>query len=525
MAAQRLSMRKIIEFLRLAAAGHSNRAIGLSLGVSHSTVGEYRARAKAAGLSWPLDPVWTGAELERRLFPPPVPSNVARPLPDWAEVYEEMKARRRTHVTLQLLWVEYKEAHPDGLQYSQFCELYRRWVGTLDRALRQEHRAGEKAFVDWAGQTVPVVDRATGEIRQAQLFVGVLGASNFTYAEAFWSQDLPDWITAHVHLFEFISGVPELLVPDNLRTGVKAACFYEPDLNPTYHDLAKHYGTAVLPARVRKPRDKAKVEAGVLLVERWILARLRKFTFFSLGDLNHEIRRLLDLLNDRPFQKLEGTRRSLFEALERPRLLPLPERPYEFARWKKARVNIDYHVEVLGHYYSVPHTLVRQQVEVRWTVSTVEILLGGRRIAAHARSTRRGGFTTQPGHRPKAHQRYLDWTPSRFVAWAAKTGPHTRELVQRVLEAKPHPEQGFRSCLGILRLGRTYGPVRLEAACDRALRIQALSYRSVKSILQSGLDQAPLPEQAVLCLPQHHEHVRGRAYYAALTTPHGEPEC
>uniref|UniRef100_A0A7V4G7W0 IS21 family transposase n=1 Tax=Desulfobacca acetoxidans TaxID=60893 RepID=A0A7V4G7W0_9BACT len=292
MAAERLSMRKIFEVLRLAAAGHSNRVISQSVGVSHSTVRDYRARARAAGVSWPLDPVWTAAELERRLFPPPRPSNVARPLPDWAEVYEEMKARRRTQVTLQLLWVEYKEAHPDGLQYSQFCELYRRWVGTLDRALRQEHRAGERAFVDWAGQTVPIVDRATGEIRQAEIFVGVLGASNFTYAEAFWSQELPDWIHAHVHMFEYFGGVPELLVPDNLRVGVKEACYYEPDLNPTYHELATHYGTAVLPARVRKPRDKAKVEAGVLLVERWILARLRKHTFFSLAELNQEIRRL-----------------------------------------------------------------------------------------------------------------------------------------------------------------------------------------------------------------------------------------
>ena len=341
MAAERLSMRKIKEALRLAAAGQSNRAIARSLGIAHSTVQEYRARARRAGLTWPLPAEWTERELEARLFFSAGPSNVERPLPEWAEVHRELKAKRRTSVTLQLLWVEYKEQHPDGLQYSQFCELYRRWRGGLDRVLRQEHRAGEKAFVDFAGQTVPVVDRATGEIREAEIFVAVLGASNFTYVEACGSQELPEWIGAHVRMLEFFGGVPELIVPDNIRAGVQHACYYEPDLNPTYYELAVHYGTAVLPTRVRKPRDKAKVEAGVLVVERWILARLRKLTFFGLDELNREIRRLLDLLNDRPFQKLEGSRRSLFESLDRPALGPLPESRYEFARWKKARVNID----------------------------------------------------------------------------------------------------------------------------------------------------------------------------------------
>jgi transposase len=416
MAAERLSMRKIKEVLRLVAAGQGSRAIARSLGIAHSTVREYRDRARGAGLQWPLLPEWTDHELEARLFPTPRPSNVERPQPDWAEVHREMKARRRTSVTLQLLWLEYKEDHPDGLQYSQFCELYRRWRGGLDRVLRHEHRAGEKVFVDFAGQRVPVVDRTTGEVREAEIFVGVLGASNFTYAEACWSQDLAEWIGAHVRMFEFFGGVPELVVPDNLKAGVRHACYYEPDLNPTYHELAVHYSTAVLPTRTRKPRDKAKVEAGVLVVERWILARLRKLTFFSLAELNREIRRLLDLLNERPFQKLEGSRRSLFESLDRPALGPLPESRYEFARWKKARVNIDYHIELEGHYYSVPHVLVREQVDVRFSADTVEILFGGRRVAAHRRSLKRGGFTTEPGHRPKAHQKYLEWTPSRIVA-------------------------------------------------------------------------------------------------------------
>jgi transposase len=522
-AAERLSMRKTREVLRLKAAGQSNRAIARSVGVGRTTVSEYLSRARAAGLGWPLPPELTDAELEGRLFPLPRPSSVARPLPEWGEVHRELQQRKKTGVTLQLLWIEYKERHPEGLQYSQFCDHYRRWRSTLDLVLRHEHVPGEKGFLDYAGQTVPVIDRATGEVRDAQVFVGVLGASNYTYAEASWSQDLPAWIGAHVRMFEYFGGVPRLLVPDNLRAGVKSACYYEPDVNPTYHDLAVHYGTAVLPTRKQKPRDKAKAEAGVQVVERWILARLRKLTFFSLEELNQEIHRLLEGLNDRPFQKLEGSRRSLFESLERSALLPLPERPYEFARWKKARVNIDYHIAVEGHFYSVPHTLVREQVDVRLTSGTVEVLHSGRRVAAHVRSHRRGGFTTEPGHRPKAHQKHVEWTPSRIIAWAEKTGSSTGELVRRILESRPHPEQGYRACLGLLRLGEKYTSERLETACDRALQLRAISYKSVKSILENGLDRAPLVEQRSLDLPQDHENVRGSAYYAFMTT---EPiEC
>jgi transposase len=271
----------------------------------------------------------------------------------------------------------------------------------------------------------------------------------------------------------------------------------------------------VLPARVRKPRDKAKAEAGVLLVERWILARLRHLTFFSLVELNAEIRRLLEDLNGRRFQKLEGTRRSLYETLDRPALGPLPTTRYEYAQWKKARVNIDYHIDALGHYYSVAHTYVRAQVDVRLTSNTVEIFHDGRRIAAHLRSNKKGGFTTDPAHRPKAHQKYLEWTPSRLIGWAERSGPATGELARRILDERPHPEQGYRACLGLIRLGERYTPVRLEAACARALRVGATSFRSVKSMLQSGLDQQPLEEQTALALPQNHEHVRGADYYAA----------
>ncbi len=366
-----------------------------------------------------------------------------------------------------------------------------------------------------------MIDRTSGEERTAQIFVGVLGASSYTYAEACWTQELPEWTAAHVHMYEYFGGVPAVTVPDNLKSGVRSACYYEPDINPTYHEMALHYDTTVLPARVRKPRDKAKVEAGVLLVERWILARLRHRTFFSLAELNTEIRRLLEHLNTRPFQKLEGSRSTLFETLDQPALRPLPATRYEYAQWKKARVNIDYHIDVLGHYYSVPYTLVRVQVDVRITSDAIEVLHDGRRIALHLRGRRKGGFTTEPAHRPKSHQKYLEWTPSRIIQWAEQTGVSTAAVVDRILHDRPHPEQGYRSCLGLLRLRDRYTAERLEAACTRALRIGAATYKSVLSILKSGLDQRLIEEQTLLALPQNHEHIRGAEYYATAAAAGG----
>lgn len=506
-------MRKIKEVLRLRARGLSRQAIARSLQIPCTTVRRYCTRAEEAGLNWPLPEGLTESALEARLFPPALPAGQhERANPDWAYMHREL---RRPGVTRQLLWLEYKEAHPDGFQYSRFCELFREWKGTLDPVLRQEHRFGEKLFVDYAGQTMAVVDPTTGEMHEAEIFVGTLGASNFTFAEATWSQSLPDWIGSHVRMFEYLEGVPKLVVPDNLRSGVTKACRYDPDVNPTYQEMATHYAVAVLPTRVAKPRDKAKVETGVQITERWILARLRNHTFFGLDELNREIRRLLEELNDRPFQKLEGSRRSLFEASERPALRPLPSHRYEYAEWRKARVNIDYHIAVEHHFYSVPHPLVREQVDVRLTASSVEALHNGKRVAAHARSHRKGGFTTDPGHLSKSHKEYREWTPSRIVAWAEKTGPHTATLAARIMEDRPHPEQGYRACLGILRLGKRYSPERLEAACRRALRIGAVTYRSVESILKTGKDQVPLgdEEQTTLTLPQDHDHVRGPDYY------------
>jgi transposase len=514
MAAKRLSMRKIKEVLRLKLQGLSDREIGRSLKIGRGTVRRYRERAEKAGISWPVLPELSDGELEARLFPPAPPAGTPRPLPDWKDLHQEL---RRPGVTLQLLWVEYREAHPDGYNYSRFCELFGRWKGSLDPVLRQEHKAGEKLFVDYAGQTVPVVDGQTGEVREAQIFVGVLGASNFTFVEATWSQSLPDWTGSHVRMFEYFQGVAELLVPDNLSSGVSRACRYDPDVNPTYQELATHYGTAVLPARKAKPRDKAKVETGVQIAERWILARLRNHTFFGLDELNREIVRLREELNDRPFQKLDGSRRTLFESLERPVLRPLPTRCYEYAEWRKARANIDYHIAVENHYYSVPHPLVHKQVDVRLAASTVEVFHDGRRVAAHPRNRRNGGFTTDPSHRSKAHQEYLEWTPSRLISWAEKTGPHTAAVVAHIMEAKPHPEQGYRACLGLLRLGKRYSPERLEAACRRALSIGGATYGSVQSILKTGRDRLPLEdeEQTTLTLPQEHENVRGSDYYTS----------
>lgn len=506
-------MRKIKEVLRLSAQGLSDREIARSLKIPRTTVRRYRTRAQDAGVGWPLPEELTDSVLEERLFPPAPPvGRHERPEPDWGYIHKEL---RRPGVTRELLWLEYKTQHPEGYHYSRFCDLFRAWKGSLDPVLRQEYRAGERLFVDYAGQTVPVVDQKTGEIREAQIFVGVLGASNFTFVEATWSQGLPDWIGSHVRMFEYLGGVPELLIPDNLGSGVTRACRYEPDVNPTYQDMAAHYGVAVVPTRKAKPRDKAKVETGVQIVERWILAPLRNHTFFSLAELNQEIRRLREEINDRSFQKLDGTRRSLFEGVERPLLKALPGEPYEYADWQKARVNIDYHIAVEKHLYSVPHRLLRKEVEVRLTAATVEILHDGKRVATHVRSRREGGFTTDPTHRPKAHQEHLDWPPSRLVRWAEKTGPHTAAVVSRILEEKVHPEQGYRPCLGILRLANRYSEQRLESACHRALVIGGVSYRSIKSILEHGMDRVPLEEQATLDLPQGHENVRGPAYYAS----------
>jgi transposase len=517
MPANRISMRKIRDLLRLKFdAGLGNRQIARSLSISHSTVRDYLQRAERAGLSWPLPEELDDGSLDRLLFPPAAPSHHPRPQPDWQKVHREKK---RKGMTLMLLWQEYKARHPDGYQYSRFCELYRAWAAKLDLVMRQDHQAGEKLFVDYAGQTAEVVDPDTGQVQQAQIFVAVLGASNYTYAEATWTQRLPDWIGSHQRAFSFFGGVPDIVVPDNLKSGVTRAHRYEPDLNPTYQDLAAHYGVAVIPARAGRPRDKAKAEVGVQLVERWILACLRHRTSLSLEELNEAIAELLERLNDRPFQKLEGSRRSLFEALERDVLRPLPAEPYVFAEWKKARVHIDYHVEIKGHYYSAPYQYARQQVDVRITATTVECFFKGARIASHLRSMRKGHHTTLKEHMPPSHRHWADWTPERMIRWAARTGEATAELIASVMASRTHPQQGYRTCLGILRLGESYGKERVEAASRRALAIGTKTYKSVVSILKHGLDSQPLPGDEETDLVIEHDNIRGADYYAAEATP------
>ena len=511
----RSAMRKIREVLRLRHAEHlSTRDIAVALAMPRTTVRNYLDRAAEAGLRWPLPADTDDRELEERLFgraaPPPAIPN--KPVPDWEMVHREL---RRAHVTLMLLWTEYRERCPNGFGYSWFAERYRGYADRLDVVMRQEHRAGEKLFIDFAGSTIPIVDRHTGVISHAQLFVAALGASSYTYAEDIPSQKLPDWVGAHVRCFDFLGGVPALLIPDNLHSAVKKANRYEADLNRTYEDLADHYGTAVIPARPRKPKDKAKAEAAVQVAQRWILAGLRNRTFFSLAEANGAIRERLDWLNARPFRKLAGSRRSLFESLDRPALRPLPYRSFESGVWRKGTVNIDYHVEVDRHYYSVPYQLIHETADVRISASTVEFFVRGRRVASHVRSFEPYKATTDPAHMPLSHRQHAEWTPERLIGWAAQTGPAAANLVATLMARRPHPELGYRSCLGIIRLGRRYDSERLEAACARALAIDAPTYRSVEAILRAGLDRQPLPAPSpTLSLPRReHANVRGPAYY------------
>jgi transposase len=427
---------------------------------------------------------------------------------------------KKKGVTLVQLWAEYREAHPDGYGFSQFCDHYGRFAKSLNIVMRQEHKAGEKAFSDFAGKTLPITDPHTGEVTSAHLFVCTLGASNFTFADLFWDESSESWCNGHAAAFSYFDGCPKIVVPDNPKPVVTKACPYEPDVNPSFAQMAAHYDVAVMPARVRKPKDKAKVEAAVGLATRWILAVLRNHTFFSLAEARAAVRELLGKLNGRPFKKIAGSRRSLHESIEKPVLKPLPETPYEYARFKKASVNIDYHVEYDKHFYSVPYQYRGEVVEVRATSTTVEILRKGKRVASHARSLVENKATTLIEHRPKSHQQYGDWPPERIIAWAEKIGPSTAALAVAIMDRQKYPELGYRSCLGILRLAKKFTDARLEAACNRALAIRGLSYKSVKSILESNLDQRPLPEKPIQ-LAIVHANVRGPS---AFTIPSKEDD-
>lgn len=519
MSRNHISMRKTREILRLRfECKFSHEIIAKSIGIGSTTVGECLNRAKKANVMWPLSEELTDEQLENLLYPSGKKINGGderKGSVDWAYIHKELK---RKHVTLMLLWNEYKQSHPEGLGYSQFCYRYREWAQHLDVWMRQVHKAGEKLFVDYAGQTVPIIiDRNTGEINEAQIFVATLGASNFTYVEATWTQTLPDWIRSHVNTFDYLQGCPEIVVNDNLKSGVHKAHIYEPDLNPTYQDMATYYGVAICPARANSPKDKSKVENGVQQAQRRILARLRNRTFFSLEELNEALWILLDELNRKPFQKLPGSRLSQFEEIEKSALKPLPGTRYEYAEWKKAKAGFNYHVEIEKHYYSVPFTLIKKELHIRYNTKTIEIFYQGDRIASHIRSYIAHGYTTDSLHMPKSHQRQAEWTPERITSWAKKLGSSTGQLIEAVMASRDHPQQAFRACLGIIRLGKSYGTDRLEAACNRALHIGAYNFKSIQSILENKLDQSPLPSSLTDIegkgITASHEYIRGKDYF------------
>jgi len=508
-------MRKTKEILRLRFdLKLGQRQIARSINLGQSTVHDCLARFAASHLVWPLPPDLTEATLEDLLYatPPRAPQpRAGRELPDFERLHDELRANKNT--TLQLLWQEYRDAHTGGYSYSRFCYLYERWKRSQEVVLRQEHKPGERLFVDWAGAKIPMYDRESSAVHEASVFVAVLGASSYTYAEATASQELPDWIGAHLRAFEFLGGVPELVVPDNTKTAVARPCRYDPDLNPTYHEMAMHYGVGVVPARVRKPRDKAKVEAGVQVAQRWIVAALRHRKFFSLREVNQAIAPLLDKLNQRAFQKRAGSRRSLFEELDRPALRPLPMERFEMATWSKAAVNIDYHIQVDHCFYSVPHQLTRQTVEVRATATVIEIFHKGVRVASHLRARKPNTAVSVAEHRPKAHQAHLAWPPSRIVHWAQTVGPFTARAVETILANYPHPESGYRGCLGLIRLADRYSTARVEAAAERALAVGAARYKSIASILRNSLDRESPPAAQEEHRSVDHDNIRGSEYF------------
>jgi transposase len=514
MPAERVTMRRVREILRHRfehKLGH--KAISQRVGAAPSTVRETLRRAAASELRWPLGDEISDAVLEAALYGAAGKKTGHRrcPEPDWAVIHRELK---RKHVTLQIVWDEYIAEYADGYRYSRFCDLYRGWAAKLPVTMRQTHAAGDKLFVDYAGDKIGVVvDRLTGEVRDAHIFVAVLGASSLSYAEASWTETLPDWIGCHVHALEAFGGAPALFVPDNAKVAVIKACLYDPQVNRSYAEMAAHYDSAVLPTRPRRPRDKAKVEAAVLIVERWLFGRLRHRVFYSLAELNAAIGALLVDLNDRRIRRVIGqTRRQLFEAIDRPALRPLPREPYVFAEWRQRRAGLDYHVEIERHYYSVPHRFAREAIEARITARTIELFHKGERIAAHMRGSGNGRHTTIPEHMPSSHRRFADWTIERITRESEAIGPCVALLCARILTDRPHPEQGFRACLGIVRLVRSFGRDRVEAACSRALDIGARTYGSVKSILANGLDQVAAASPAS-ANPVDHPNIRGSRYY------------
>lgn len=529
MAAKGLSMRDIRELFRLRfEAGLRQEQVALALGCGRSTVSDYERRAKEAGLcDWASIKSLNEEDLFLKLglqgplhfFKVGTPRKSEEQQPDWAFIRKELAKK---HVTKMLVWEEYRAGTAEGYGYSQFCEQYRRWIKKGSLVMRQEHKAGEKAFIDYAGTTVPIVDSKTAEILfDASIFIGVMGASSYTFIEASRGQNGAEWIASHRRMLEFFGGVPEILVPDNLKSGITKADRYEALVNENYRAFCEHYKTCVIPARAQRPKDKAKVEVGVLVVSRYILAALRNQVFHSLAELNEAIRPILLRLNDKKMRQYGQSRRELFLEIDLPALGALPSAPFEFAEWARARVNIDYHIAYAGHFYSAPYELIGKEVEVRATVDMVEVLHRCERVASHQRSFIKGRYTTDEGHRPPAHAEHLKWTPERIKQWAEKTGgPDVCKFIDELMKQRQHPEQTFRSALGVLRLSGKYTPSRLGLACARALEIGSISYQSVKNILKNNMESMPLPgavspspSQKEFNFLERNENVRGKKYY------------
>ena len=506
----RLSMRKISEvFRQRLELKRSCREVARSLNISISTVSDYVGRARMAGLSWPFPEGLTEQELYDKLFLPVTEINIERTQPDCEAIHREL---RRKGMTLKLLWREYREQQPNGLGYSRFCYHYQQYVKTVTPVMRQTHKAGEKSFVDYAGMKMPWLDPATGEIHEAEIFVGCLGASQLIFAEATATQQLPDWIQSHIHMFEYFGGVTEIVVPDNLKSGVTQAHRYDPDINANYQHLGEHYGVAIVPARAAEPKDKAKVENAVGIVERQILAALRHVTFTSIGEINAAITKRLATLNNQSFQKMKTTRREMFEAIDKPALKPLPPMRYQYAEWKHAKIHVDYHFVFDEHFYSVPYEHARKSVQIRATAKTVECFHKGQRIASHIRSHRRYGYTTMEDHMPKSHQEQAKYSLSYIKNWAKKVGKQTSDFIDHMMASRAFPQQAYRACYGLLRLGSRFGEDRLEKACAKALLIRATRYQQVESILKNKLEEVPISQVNASPLSAH-DNIRGANYY------------